>query len=658
MRLHALAPAAVVGVQSAWRELTLGHPCDFSETSRPTAATGSLRTFPPQRVTRATRQRMSRWLKCTVVACCVVLFGCGQEPTLTVADGVTALESGDAPSAERIFTQLVAAQPDAGELRVHLALAQLANDRPDLAASSLRQALDLGQRPEMVQGLLAQALYGSGAKAGLDRLDSSSLDAETALRVDIWQQLARVEGGLDAPDESVRAWVALFSRLDAASALPKASDASKSATTEQSVSVSGPAADFGAEQKAIATAIARLPVLRLAADQSRCVNTKPEAVVWSPSRPGPEARVLHVGPTRALKTPADAAGAATDGDWIDIDVGEYRGGVAHFEQNGITIRGVGGRPHVTAAGKAIQERDVWMFSGDDITVENVEISGARAPKTRNGAAIRHIGSNLALRHVLLRDSENGLLVGNNHPASNVSIEHSEFLRNGDGEGQAHNIYVGRVASLTLTFSHTQGAKVGHLVKTRAARSTIAFNYIEDGEHGNSSYAIDVPDGGEAYIVGNIIDRGTQSVNHFVVSYGAESRRFATNRLWFLHNTLYNRHFRAIVVNNKIEADDVWLVNNLFAGAPGRLAEGKVQEHGTVSGAIHRLVDPEHGDYRLSFGAPATERAVSLEALGLVSSQSAFPWLPLREYVSSLQGRVRQTVGNPDVGALEQCGIGS
>ena len=113
-----------------------------------------------------------------------------------------------------------------------------------------------------------------------------------------------------------------------------------------------------------------------------------------------------------VKELQDAARSAPDGATIEIDAKDYPGGVAEWRQNHLTVRGVGGRPHISADGKSVEERDVWLFSGNDVTVENVEVSGGRSRANKNGAAIRFISENLVLRHVYLHDSQNGVMAGN------------------------------------------------------------------------------------------------------------------------------------------------------------------------------------------------------------------------------------------------------
>jgi hypothetical protein len=248
---------------------------------------------------------------------------------------------------------------------------------------------------------------------------------------------------------------------------------------------------------------------------------------------------------------------------------------------------------------------------------------------------------LTLRHVILRDNENGLLTGHNWSDSDIVIEHTEFDSNGDGEGQAHNIYVGRAGSLELRFSYSHGVQMGHLVKSRARANTIAYNRLADVA-GTSSYLIDIPEGGSAIIIGNELYQGPNTPNHGMISFGAEGLRHETNELVVASNSVYNQHFRGVLVRNRNEAG-VRLVNNLIGGAPVGLADGPYEESHTLTLPDHGMADPRSYDFAL------TGRAQAVDAGG--------PGLePEFEYVHPLRYRPRARVWALDVGAHERCGL--
>lgn len=95
---------------------------------------------------------------------------------------------------------------------------------------------------------------------------------------------------------------------------------------------------------------------------------------------------LRVGPGLAYATPCAAFAAAGDGAVIEIDgAGSYAGDVCGIARSNLTIRGVNGRPRIDAAGKNAMGKGVWVVQGNNTTIENVEIFGARVAD-RNGAA--------------------------------------------------------------------------------------------------------------------------------------------------------------------------------------------------------------------------------------------------------------------------------
>ena len=82
------------------------------------------------------------------------------------------------------------------------------------------------------------------------------------------------------------------------------------------------------------------------------------------------------------------------GDTIEIDAAVYPGDVSTIRANLLTIRGVGSdRAKLPANGKDAGGKAIWVIVGSDLTVENIESSGARA-RDRNGAGLRPEGKNL------------------------------------------------------------------------------------------------------------------------------------------------------------------------------------------------------------------------------------------------------------------------
>lgn len=276
------------------------------------------------------------------------------------------------------------------------------------------------------------------------------------------------------------------------------------------------------------------------------------------------ARTIQVGGGRQIQLPSEAARIAQDSDTIEIDAGEYRGDAAVWRADGLTLRGVRGMAHLYSAGAAAEGKAIWVIKGNDTTIENIGFHDAQVP-ARNGAGIRQEGRNLNVRHCLFKDNENGILAGANTD-SEVLVEHSEFDHNGHGDGQSHNIYIGAIRRFTLRESYSHHARVGHLVKSRAAENLILNNRLADGSSGNSSYLIDLPSGGASEIRGNRIQQGAMAENATMVSYGAEKLLHEHNTLRVESNTFINERqagCRLLFVNP--DAEPAIVANNRFIG---------------------------------------------------------------------------------------------
>jgi hypothetical protein len=354
--------------------------------------------------------------------------------------------------------------------------------------------------------------------------------------------------------------------------------------------------------------------------------------------------VLRVGPHQALKTPSAAAKVARDGDTVEIDAGTYTRDAAVWTQNGLTIRTIGGRANLQADGAHAEGKAIWVIKGSNTTIEGIEFSGAKV-RHRNGAGIRLEGPGLTVRNCYFHHNENGILTGSNL-GSDILIERSEFAHNGFGNGQSHNLYIGKVRSFTLRYSYVHHAVVGHNVKSRAIKNYITYNRIMDEKDGRASYAIDLPNGGLSFVIGNLIQQGPMNDNRTLVAYGAEKFSNPLNELYFVNNTVVNddpKGGRFIFV--KDGGDAVRVVNNLFSG-PGELLTGNGEVRNNRRAPPSEFVDMENFDYRLRRRAAAVGQGIDAGSAYGVSLR------PSAEYRHPLQMRRRTTSGRLDLGGLQ------
>jgi hypothetical protein len=276
-------------------------------------------------------------------------------------------------------------------------------------------------------------------------------------------------------------------------------------------------------------------------------------------------RVLSVGPDQEFPTIRAAARAARDGDTIHITAGDYRGDVATWRADHLTICGIGGRPRLFADGAHEGGKGIWVIAGRDTTIVNVEFHDARVPD-HNGAGIRQEGRNLTLRSVGFFDNENGILAGHDRE-STISIEGSEFGRNGFGDGYSHNLYVGRIGRLIVRLSYFHEAKIGHQLKTRARENLIEHSYFIDGPFGTSSYLLNFDNGGRAVVRGNLLHKGPHADNSILITHYDNIWGGDYNSLTLEHNTLVSTYPGGRFIDVKTGAA-VTLTANVFAGTNG------------------------------------------------------------------------------------------
>jgi hypothetical protein len=362
------------------------------------------------------------------------------------------------------------------------------------------------------------------------------------------------------------------------------------------------------------------------------------------------ARVLRVGPGRSYATPRAASAAAQNGDVVEIDAGEYRDDVTVWRQDNLTLRGVGGGRAYMHATRIIpytpgndQENGmgIWVTQGKNTSVENIEFSGAVVPD-QNGAGIRANGDDLNVCNGYFHDNENGILGG----GGNVLIEYSEFAHNGLGEyGRTHNMYISSgTQRFTLRYSYSHHATIGHNVKSRANENYILYNRIMDEVTGNSSYDIDIPDSGLAYIVGNLIQQGTAADNSTIVAYGAESAINPMHELYVVNNTIVNDRGSGTFLSVRA-GTTARIINNIFSGNGTVLSGPGTLVSNLVSNAPG-LVNISAFDYRLTAASPARDAGSN------PGSVNGFDLTPIYEYVHVAGQKARPRIGGIDIGAYE------
>ena len=367
------------------------------------------------------------------------------------------------------------------------------------------------------------------------------------------------------------------------------------------------------------------------------------------------ANTLRVGPTEAYVTIAAAAAAATDGDVVEIDLGTYHEAVV-WQRDNLTVRGVGGRPVIDMTGMTISNgKGIFVSTGANAAFESLEFVGASV-SDGNGAGIRwEGGGTFAVHDCVFRSNEDGILggnVGGLHPENAATVEYNEFIDNSHGDpGLTHSVYFGEADSVTFrgNWSHALyagGTDVGHLFKSRAHHNLVLYNRLTS-EDKPSSYEVNIPEGGEAYVIGNLIQQRVGG-QRTMISFGdGDGTQYTGSKLYVANNTFVSEGTGDATFVRTTQGDaQLILANNLFVG-PGTLTNGGVTMMiANVMTASPGFVDQATFDYHLTAGSPAIDTGMDL---GTIAAMSL---LPVHQYVQPLMLESRTPVGALDVGAYE------
>jgi hypothetical protein len=291
---------------------------------------------------------------------------------------------------------------------------------------------------------------------------------------------------------------------------------------------------------------------------------------------------LTVGPGSGFEysTLASAIAASQDGDVIQVQAGTYINDFATITTD-ITIEGVGGMVNLVATEAPPNLMGILTIgtpggTGPNVTLDNISFSGAAIPNDDggNGAGIRYQSGDLVLDNTYFFDNQEGLL-GDADPTGTITINNSEFDNNGNANppasGVEHNLYVGAIQQLTIDDSYFTNPIVGHDIKSRAANTTIENSTIADPTV-SGSLEIDLPNGGNALIENDTIEKGPNAQNSNFISSGEEGA-YASSSLIVTGNTVLNDAggSQTFVVNDT--SGPATVTNNTIDGTPPQLVGG-------------------------------------------------------------------------------------
>lgn len=232
-------------------------------------------------------------------------------------------------------------------------------------------------------------------------------------------------------------------------------------------------------------------------------------------------RVFKFGVDQPYTTLGRVAKLVRSGDTVEISPGTYFDCALWPKRvDGLTIVG----HDAIFEGATCGGKGIFVVMASNVTIRGITFRGAKV-KDGNGAGIRAQGTNLTVEDSRFINNENGIL-GSAIRESSVIVRNSYFQGNGDcAKACAHGIYIGGVALVRIENSEFVATHRGHHVKSRAFRNEIVGNYIHDGPTGDSSFLIDIPNGGDILISGNRLEKGPLAENTgAAISIGAEAAR--------------------------------------------------------------------------------------------------------------------------------------
>jgi hypothetical protein len=363
------------------------------------------------------------------------------------------------------------------------------------------------------------------------------------------------------------------------------------------------------------------------------------------------ATVWQVGPSHSYTMPSQVSTLVQNADTVDIDAGTYPSDVCHWQAHNLLLRGVGGLAHLESNGLSWGDKAIWVIQGNNNRVEWIEFSECTST-SQNGAGIRYEGLNLTVSHCYFHDNEDGILGGAFHPCT-VLIEFSEFAYNGYGDGFSHNLYIGNIDTLIFRYNYSHHCSVGHELKSRAYVNYILYNRLSNEASGTASREIDLPNGGLAIIMGNIIQQGLNGQNSNLVGYGLEGLSNPTpHNLYLVNNTLANEKPVGNFVNVSSGTNIYKGYNNIFAGA-GSFLSGASATLDTAGNKIYPVissagfVNSAVYDYHLLASSTAINTGTNAG-----TASNGFSLTPISEYLHPANYTARNISGNIDAGAYE------
>ena len=179
------------------------------------------------------------------------------------------------------------------------------------------------------------------------------------------------------------------------------------------------------------------------------------------------------------------------------------------------------------------------------------------------------------------------------------------------------------------------------MKSRARENHIYNNRLTDEINGRASYELEFPNGGLAYVVGNIIQQAAWTDNGKIIFYGAEGYRWPQNELYLVNNTLVDeRAMGGRFLTVRPGPVKLKVVNNLILGKRNRYGAIPDDSSSNYTASWSDVAFAQREDYRLKVGSSLLGKALD------PGFANGLPLALKREYVHPLNSRPPGGRANP------------
>lgn len=250
------------------------------------------------------------------------------------------------------------------------------------------------------------------------------------------------------------------------------------------------------------------------------------------------------------------------GDLVEVEGGvTYPGDIVMPAADGgapgnpVTLRGVGlTRPRLHGGTNTIEFR-----LSDHVVFERFEVTGD--PVANTFRCVYHHAHDIVIRDAVIHDCPRHGVLGADQDSGSLTIEYSEIYNAGSNQGN-HLIYMasdefahpGAVFRLQYSYLHdsdyTDGVEGGNLIKSRAERNEIYYNWLEGAYYHELELIGPDPNGNgniseltareDSDVVGNVIVH--TSAFGALMRFGGDGTGQSRGRYRFVNNTVVRLGF--------------------------------------------------------------------------------------------------------------------